>query len=411
MKILWVKHGKLLPVDAGGKIRTYNILRYLASRHHVELLAPYSGQQDLSYEKELAELFPGSIAICTNAPEDSDSALTQWSHYLTRTLSRAPYAVEKFTSRAVRKLVTEKLDGRQFDVAVCDFLAVSHNFPVVLKTPTVLFQHNVESIIWQRQARWEKNTIKRIVFKMEAAKMNRYEANALRRFQYIIAVSESDRNLMSKEVAPQKITVVPTGVDLTQFKAANDSEPAGHQVIFLGSMDWEANVDAVSHFCQEIWPLVLSEVPDAKFRIVGRNPSPSVKRLASQSVEVTGTVPSVTEYLQAASVVVVPLRIGGGTRLKIFEAMATGKAVVSTTIGAEGLEVQDGKDIFLVDSPEAFAKRVVDVLRNSALRGRIGKAAAVTASKHDWSCVAPLFEKVLSEVADSPSKTKSFGVS
>jgi len=411
MKILWVKHGKLLPVDAGGKIRTYNILRYLASRHQVELLAPYSGQQDFAYERELAGLFPGSIAISTNAPEDSDSALTQWSHYAARSFSRAPYAVEKFTSGAVRKLVTEKLDGRQFDVAVCDFLAVSHNFPTVLKTPTVLFQHNVESMIWQRQARWEKNTLKRVAFKMEAAKMNRYEANALRRFHHVIAVSESDRNLMSREVAHSQITVVPTGVDLTQFKAAKDAEPAGHQVIFLGSMDWEANIDAVIYFCDEIWPLVLSEVPDAKFRIVGRNPSPSVKRLASQSIEVTGTVPSVTEYLQAASVVVIPLRIGGGTRLKIFEAMATGKAVVSTTIGAEGLEVQDGKDIFLVDSPKEFASRVVDMLRDRTLRDRIGKAAAATASKHDWSCVAPLFEKVLAEVVASLSAPSRVRVS
>lgn len=398
MKILWVKNGKLLPVDAGGKIRTYNILRYLSSRHQVEFISGYSGQRDLAYESELTRVFPSSMAICTNAPEDSDGALTQWSHYLARAFSRAPYAVEKFTSHAVQRLVREKLDGRHFDIAVCDFLGVSGNFPVVLKTPTVLFQHNVETMIWQRQAQWEKNGIKRAVFKMEAAKMKRYEAEALRRFHHVVAVSESDRQLMSGEVALHNISVVPTGVDLTQFKTAN-SDPTGHQVVFLGSMDWEANVDAVVYFCAEIWPLVLSEVPDAKFRIVGRNPSPVVKGLACESVEVTGTVPSVTEYLQAASTIVVPLRIGGGTRLKIFEAMATGKAVVSTTIGAEGLEVQNGKDIFLVDSPKEFAGRVVEVLRDKSLRDRIGKAAATTASKHDWSSVAPLFERVLEDVA------------
>ena len=152
MKILWVKHGKLLPVNTGGKIRTYNILRHLASRHDVTLISSYSGKQAPEYESELRQHFPKSIVICTGAPEDSDGIVKQGVHYIARAGSSVPYAVSKFTTREVRRIVKKKLDSREFDVAVCDFLAASLNFPKQLNTPTVLFQHNVEASIWQRQA-------------------------------------------------------------------------------------------------------------------------------------------------------------------------------------------------------------------------------------------------------------------
>jgi glycosyltransferase involved in cell wall biosynthesis len=252
----------------------------------------------------------------------------------------------------------------------------------------------VEAAIWRRQAQCEKHRLKKLVFSIEAAKMRRYEAAAIKRFHHVVAVSEIDRRLMAS-VDARNITVVPTGVDLQQFRAAGDSPALSREVLFLGSMDWEANVDAATYFCDKIWPRVISEVPDAKFRIVGRDPHPSVKKLACASVEVTGTVPSVIGYLKTAAVVVVPLRIGGGTRLKIYEAMAMGKAIVSTPIGAEGLEVHDGKDIVLSEEPEDFARQIVTLLRDEAARARLERAAVQTAGKHDWSVIADRFEKVL----------------
>lgn len=398
MKILWVKHGKLLPVDAGGKIRSYNILKYLASRHDVTLISPYSGQPDTAYEHELRKHFVNAIPVCTNVPEDSDSILAQAWHYFARLGLPAPYAVSKFTSSKVRAILKEKFRGQQFDVAVCDFLAVSRNFPSQLTIPTVLFQHNVETFLWRRQAQCEHQWLKKLLFTMEAVKTKRYETATIMKFQNVIAVSETDRRLMAS-AASVAITVVPTGVDLQQFRATSPVKPRGHEVIFTGSMDWEANVDAMQYFCNKIWPRVLSAVPDAKFLIVGRNPHSSVKKLACDSVEVTGTVPSVIEYLKSAAVVVVPLRIGGGTRLKIFESMAMGKAIVSTAIGAEGLEIHDQQDIVLADDPPVFADWVVRLLRDEGLRERIGIAASQTASQYDWSVIAPRFESVLARVA------------
>jgi glycosyltransferase involved in cell wall biosynthesis len=160
-------------------------------------------------------------------------------------------------------------------------------------------------------------------------------------------------------------------------------------------MDWAPNIDGVEFFCQEIWPQVLAKVPAARFRIVGRDPQPRVKALASENVEVTGTVPSIVDHLREAAVFVVPLRIGGGTRIKIYEGMAMGKATVSTTIGAEGLDVQHGRNILLEDSPAGFAGAIVTLLQDEPVRRQYEAAAAATARKYDWSVITEQFVKVL----------------
>jgi glycosyltransferase involved in cell wall biosynthesis len=180
-------------------------------------------------------------------------------------------------------------------------------------------------------------------------------------------------------------------------------------VMFLGSMDWEANIDAVEYFCHDIWPAVRAAVPSARFRIVGRNPHARVVRLAGASVEVTGTVPSVVEYLKEAAVVVVPLRVGGGTRLKIFEAMAAGRAVVSTSVGAEGLDVSSGRDLMLADEPTGFAEAVAMLLNDSERRRTLGTAAARSASRYDWPAIAVSFEQILRRAVEPPQILSAAG--
>jgi glycosyltransferase involved in cell wall biosynthesis len=170
-------------------------------------------------------------------------------------------------------------------------------------------------------------------------------------------------------------------------------------------MDWEPNVDAMEYFCAETWPSVTSRLSGAKLRIVGRNPGERVLKLASDSVQVTGRVSSVVEHLRDASVVVVPVRIGGGTRLKIYEAMAAGKAVVSTSVGAEGLDVHHGRDIVLADTQQSFADAVVTLLRDENLRNKYERAAAALAAQYDWSVIGEKFGRVLEMVSGRTSNT------
>jgi glycosyltransferase involved in cell wall biosynthesis len=203
-----------------------------------------------------------------------------------------------------------------------------------------------------------------------------------------------------------EITVVPTGVDTEQFQVAPPSSATPPRIVFTGSMDWEPNIDAVEYFCARIWPRILSQFPDAIFQIVGRHPFAKVQRLASKSVQVTGTVPSVTDYLRDATVVVVPLRIGGGTRLKIYEAMAMGKAMVSTSIGAEGLSFQNGRDLLLADDASSFSDAILLLLRDAQVRRGIEQAAVKLAAHFDWSVVTRQFADVLQRVASTGATRK-----
>jgi glycosyltransferase involved in cell wall biosynthesis len=393
LRILWVKAGKLLPLDTGGRLRTYNILRQLAVTQELTYLSYYGGRRDETYERSILEHLPGTISIATEAPDTT--GFERRLDYLRRLACRAPYAVSKFADPRVQALVAAWLREQRFDIAVCDFLSSALNFPPELATPTVLFQHNVETVLWKRKAHVETKWVDRLVSSIEYAKMLRCEPVHVRRFHHVIAVSEQDRDAMKWMTDPARISVVPTGVDLTRFTYDPTVRPAGPLVVFIGSMDWEPNIDGVEYFCEQIWPQILTSVPDARFQIVGRNPHPRVKRLSSDSVEVTGSVPSIVEYLRAAAVFVVPLRIGGGTRIKIYEGMATGKATVSTTVGAEGLDVCHGRDIILADDTVGFAASVVTLLNDERLRRRYEAAAAATAGQHDWSVIAARFVDVL----------------
>jgi glycosyltransferase involved in cell wall biosynthesis len=399
MNILWVKAGKLLPVDTGGKIRSYNILRHLARAHAVTLLTYYGGKRDESYEAAIEREFPGAKTVSTAAPDGN--LLAQGFDYLKRLTDPAPYAVSKFTHPAVRKAVSALMNSGQFDVAVCDFLSASLNFEPKLAVPAVLFQHNVETALWQRMASTERHPLKKFFFGLEARKMARYERETLARLRPVIAVSEHDRGLMLAMDPACPIVVVPTGVDTRKFPVAPPSQIHPPRIVFTGSMDWEPNIDAVDYFCRQIWPRIQAAYPNARFQIVGRSPHARVRALASDSVEVTGTVLSVADYLREATVVVVPLRMGGGTRLKIYEAMAMGKAMVSTSIGAEGLDVTNGRDIILADDASAFADSILLLLRDEGLRRRYETAAAELASRFDWSKIVEQFAGVLRAAADA----------
>jgi polysaccharide biosynthesis protein PslH len=396
VKILWVKPGKLLPLDTGGKLRTYNILRHLSAAHSVTYLSYYGGLRDPNYEREIKDLFPCALPVFTGVPEFA--GLRRTLDYLRRLPHRAPDAVGRFESVQVKQIVATVIAHREFDVAISDFLASTPNFPLDLAIPAILFQHNVESVLWQRRAKFEAKFVDRVIAKIECAKMVRYEAEQVRRFHRVFAVSEADRETMTAMVDRSRISVIPTGVDLEKFRYDPQLKPSGPLVVFVGSMDWEPNINGVEYFCNAIWPQVLSAVPAARFQVVGRNPHPRVQKLASASVEITGTVPSVTRYIRDAAVLVVPLRIGSGTRIKIYEGMAMGKATVSTSLGAEGLDVHHSQDILLADQPAQFAQWIVALLQSDTLRQKIEAAAACTASQYDWSMVAERFVREIQRV-------------
>lgn len=402
LKILWVKANKILPVHSGGDIRSYNLARQLAAQHDLTFFSYYDGARDENYEKALREHFPQAVCLCTGKGHRSPFG-RGWD-YLAKFSRPAPYAVSRFASRAIESQLSHWYSEQRFDVAVCDFLDAAVNFPGELIIPTVMFQHNVESEIWRRHAANASGMIKKAIYRVEFWKMRRYEREMVRKFHHVIAVSEHDKKLMSAWVDSGRLSVVPTGVDTEQFRPGLEVGGKKPLIVFVGAMDWEPNIDAVQYFCRQIWPSILATVPNAHFRIVGRNPDARVQRLGSSSVEVTGRVPSVVEHLREAAVMVVPLRVGGGTRIKIYEAMAVGKAVVSTTVGAEGLDVLHGKNILLADTLDSFSESVITLLTNLEVRGRLELAAAELARNYGWAPIAAKFAEILRGVIGEVSK-------
>jgi Glycosyltransferase Family 4 len=236
MRILWVKPGKILPLDTGGKLRSYNILRHLSGTHELTYLSYYDGSRDEDYERKILMDLPGTVPICTATT--GSTRLTRFFDYLRRITWSAPYAVSRFTALEVQKVLRDWIASRRFDVAVCDFLSSTLNFPETLATPTVLFQHNVETLLWKRRAEFEAKWANRIVAKFEYAKMRRFEHLQLRRFHHVIAVSETDRDIMSRMIDRSRISVVPTGVDLSQYRYDAEVRPLEPLVVFVGSMYW-----------------------------------------------------------------------------------------------------------------------------------------------------------------------------
>jgi sugar transferase (PEP-CTERM/EpsH1 system associated) len=402
VKILWLNAGLLLPLDKGGKLRTWHLMRHLAAHHGIT----YLSFSDPSQTEE-HRIGMGDVCERLDTVPRTDAAKGTFRFYADAAryvIDPVPYAVAKYRSADYAKRVEELLQTGRFDAVVCDFLPPLVNMPRELPCPAILFTHNVEAEIWRRHAETATNPAARQLLGQQWQRMLRFEREAFARFDLVLAVSEADRHTFERlypGALRAPVHVVQTGVDTQYFRPASATPARRAHLVFTGSMDWLPNEDGMLYFVRDILPLVRQAEPGATLSIIGRAPTPAVRKLGEQhGVEVTGNVDDVRPHVAAGSVYVVPLRIGGGTRLKIFEAMGMGKAVVSTTIGAEGLPVTNGADVVIADEPEAFASAVVRLIRDDAARARIESAARrLVVERYDWSAVAQDFEDALERIA------------
>jgi len=404
MNVLWLNANLLLPLDKGGKLRTWHVMRQLARHHRITYLSfvdPAASPADLEGMHEVcAEL----DVVSRRDPEKGTFRF--YVDAARHVVDHVPYAVGKYRSLEFRRRVRAHLDRGRFDLVVCDFLVPAVNLPPRLACPSVLFTHNVEADIWRRHADTTSNGLARTLLRQQWKRMLRFERSALERFDLVLTVSEADRDTFQRlypGALQRRPHVVQTGVD-TAFFTPPVHEPRRTHLVFTGSMDWLPNEDAMVWFVREILPQVRRLEPDTTLTIVGRAPTPAVRRLAETAgITVTGRVDDVRPLVAEAAVYVVPLRIGGGTRLKIFEAMSMGKAVVSTTIGAEGLPVTSDRDIVIADKPERFADSIVRLVRDDAARRSLEAAARSLVVEHyDWSVVAHDFDAALTAARSSP---------
>ena len=397
MKILWVKAGGLVPPDTGGKIRSYNILRELARHHSVTFFSFHAAHQNDAHPA-LKNVFDRVVSVPLFLPVSKSRA--DMLDYGIRLLSFQPYLISKYCRSQVRHKLRALLQQETYDVIVCDFVSPAGVIPWDSPIPKVLFTHNVEAVIWRRHYEVATNPVWKVISWWEWRKTEAAERRYLRLADRVLTVSETDCDAFATFLDPQKITVIPTGVNVDYFQPLPVQE-IPDSLVFTGSMDWLPNEDAIFFFVEAILPLIKQQCPAVSLEVVGRNPSRKLQSLVEteKSVSLTGWVEDIRPFLARGSVCIVPLRIGGGTRLKIFEAMSMGKAVVSTSVGAEGLPVQTGENILLADAPNDFASSVITLLRDSNQRRRLGTAARILVQEnYSWPKVAEAFSRVLHDV-------------
>lgn len=382
MRVLFIAGACPCPPDSGGTVRTYNLLKRLCARHEITLIAPAKLGFDLqaAFDDRLTR------AVAVQMPRLSAA------RKLAALISPLPYIVAAHASAAMNAAVEEALASDGFDLLHCDSISVVPSVPRDARIPKVFNAHNVEAVIWERYVANERRPWMRPVLRSQLAKVARYESRLPSIFDCCVAVSEEDRLEMQRRYGAERVVVVANGVDLDYYAPLPDTnKPA---LLYVGSLDWRPNQDAVRWLIESIWPRVRSEMPCASLSIVGRKPPPWMRRLCEQShVSLNADVPDVRPYLAAASVAVVPLRIGGGSRLKILEAMAAGSCVVSTSIGAEGLDVRGGQDIVIADEPADFARECVSLLNDPARRQALARSGrALVESAYGWDSVVPDME-------------------
>lgn len=403
MKILWVKGGGLVPPDTGGRIRTYNLLRELTRAHHITFFSFHDINEDAPHQ-QLTDMFENVVSVPLTLP--TPKSARESLDYLRSLFTSQPYSVYKFCRPRVRHELTKVIAEWSVDILICDFLLPAPIIPWDCKIPKVIFAHNVEAMIWKRHYEVAQNPLWKMASWREWKSMERIEREYQRRADHVIAVSDADRDVFAQWLPPDRLSVISTGVDIGYFRPSGE-QPIPDSLIFTGSMDWLPNEDSMTHFLENILPLVRAQVPTVTVQIVGRRPSRKLQSLVSRQsgVTLTGRVEDVRPYLARAALSIVPLRIGGGTRLKIFEAMAMAKPVVSTALGAEGLPVQNGLNILLGDGPADFAASVVDLLKNPSKAHAIGVSARrLVEENFAWPRVAAQFSEIMQRVLE---QTKS----
>lgn len=316
---------------------------------------------------------------------------------------RKPLTVTKYYSDSLVRKLLSLVQKSSFDIIHFEMLHAGQYLDDLPEgIPTLLSLQNIDSMVWSRLGEYSRSRIQKIGYRYQARVFSRYEKEICPKFSTVTCVSEIDENILSKACPQASIDLVPNGVDIELYKPKYEQEKK-ETLVFTGSMDWLPNEDAAVYFTQHLFPLIKQNIKGLKFQIVGSNPTERVLELGKQQdVIVTGRVEDIKPYIAQATVYVAPLRIGGGTRLKILEALAMGKAVVSTSVGAEGLSLSDGKNIFIADEPEAFAEIVTRLIKYHNLRRQIGiTGRKFVEEKYSWNRVGKKLKKVYERTVKS----------
>lgn len=405
MKILFVTPFLPSPPRFGGQRRLDGLMRSLAKNHELSLISFSATDEFKQMSLEATRAYCKDVVVFPDMEfvNRRDKRLLQARSLVS--LHSFEHLLVARRAEFLRRL-QQLIDTGGFDVLQVEFVqmaALSFQLPRGRRLRAVLDEHNIEFDIVKRTASAAVSPARRLYSAVDWRKLKREEVNAWRRFDGVSVTSERDAAILSELEPKTPVSVVPNGVDIDLFRPGS-REPDADSLLFFGAMNYYPNQDGLNYFVERIFPLILAKRPRTKLWVVGPAPE-SVKRLQGPSIEVTGFVDAVEPYIDAATAAIVPLRLGGGTRLKIVEAMSKAKPIISTRVGAEGIDVVNGESALLADDPQAFADHVESVLADAALAKRLGAAARKLAEeRYSWPALVAGLERFYEQLLSAPPR-------
>ncbi len=403
MKLLFVTPYLPSPPKFGGQRRLHGLMRAAADEHEVSVVALADPSEDAAESVRATREYCRRVVTVNGSWRYARGARKRAIQVATL-LSPWSYEWAAYRARALQSELDALASQESFDVIQFEFAQMAiYRAPSTRKRPVVVLdEHNIEFDVVRRTAEADVGAVRRAFSTVNWRKLRREERASWRRFDGCVLTSTRDREMLLSEQPGVRSCVVPNGVDVEEFAPDPRQAPEPDTVLFFGAVGYYPNTDGLLFFLREVWPILEKSRPGIRLRIVGPDPPAVIASWAGPAVEVTGYVEDIRAAIAAASVVVVPLRIGGGTRLKVVEAMALGKAMVSTTIGAEGIDVVHGRHALIADGAADFARSVLRLLDNRSLAGRLGSAARQLAvERYSWRAATDRLLAFYSELGAS----------
>jgi glycosyltransferase involved in cell wall biosynthesis len=408
LNILYVSQMPASPPRFGAQARMHGLMTQLARRHDLTAATLVDDEFDADDCRRAMQVYCREVVMVPNPY--GRGGLTKRLLQLRSLGSNRSFERLRVTLPALQQTLDRVLRATRFDVVNLEFPHLGHydlrQAPQGEMLPALIVDsHNIDYDLARQYARGGSSLIRRLYAEVNWRKLRREELATYREADGVYLCSAADERRLLDQVRGVRTAVIPNAADVEYYQPrSSDPPPDGRTVIFFGLLSYVPNVDGVNHFVKDIWPRIVTAHPEARCKIIGGRPPPSLQALAGPRVELTGFVPDLRPHLAAAAVVVVPLRLGGGTRLKIVEAMAMGKAIVSTTLGAEGIEAVPGRDILVADEPAAFADAVLSLLVEPGLAARIGQSARQLAlERYGWSGAARALEGFYRRILETGS--------
>lgn len=399
MRILYITDYLPFPPVSGDSIRLFNLMKNVGKHHQISVIALFSGLVPVKDISPLLEFSERVEIIGHQWP----SAFRIWPDLASYFLRGIPPELRMLYSQKLADTMARLDDEEHFDIVHFEHSRMALYLKALrpnVKRRTILAFQNVAFDQFKRISQIEKELVKKLRTRLHSTLMRSWEPRFAERFDRCVTVSDADRGLLLEANPRLAIDVIPNGIDTLKNQSL-EANHGGSDLLFIGSMSYEPCVDGALFFCKEILPLVQERLGGVNLWIVGANPVKEVRELANASVRVTGYVEDILPYYNRTSVSIVPLRAGGGTRLKILESMALGRPVVSTSIGCEGLGLVDGQHILVADNPEDFAHKIVGLLRDDELYQKVAsQARKVAVETYDWTAISQKLLNTYENVMD-----------